>query len=166
MQDLRDDKKLKSPAQLAKELGKTCRLCTHPLTQFQGLGSVSLCRQHQTELIEYGGYGRLDRPNTFYRADICSCCGQDVNLDPRWIKAQEYFGVILNEEEKHEIKRRYNHGDHSVIRKADGGSNSADNIEAMCTFCHWVKTVINNDGRKGSQSLAIELENPARSAAR
>jgi hypothetical protein len=121
--------------------------CDSLLTIYEGPGSNSLCRKHQLDQIEYNGYGRYDRPHTFYRSDVCDCCGQNINDDPRWEKAQTFFSKILTEEQKHEVKRRYNHGDHDY-RKADGGNDSAENTNAFCSFCHWVKTVINNDGRQ------------------
>jgi hypothetical protein len=153
MKNFRFDKP-KSLAQMRKELDKVCSVpgCGKPLTNMLGPGNATLCREHQIEQREYGGYGRIDRPHTFHRSDICSCCGQDINDDPRWEKAQEFFGIELTEAQKHEIKRRYNHGDHD-FRKADGGDDSAGNTNAYCSFCHWVKTVIFNDGRKA------ELEN-------
>jgi hypothetical protein len=142
----------KTLAQKKKELlaGKTtCTVegCDKPLTNMQGPGSELLCREHQLLHIEYGGYGKTDRMHTFHRSDTCACCGQNINDDPRWEKAEKFFDVVLNEKQRHEIKRRYNHGDHN-FRKADGGDDSAENTNAYCTFCHWVKTVINNDGRK------------------
>ena len=141
----------KSMGQMKRDLGKCCSVpgCGQPLTHMQGPGSEVLCREHQLQQREYGGYGRYDRPHTFHRADTCSCCGQDINDDPRWEKAQMFFGIELSEKQKHEIKRRYNHGDHD-FRKADGGDDSADNTNAYCSFCHWVKTVIHNDGRKSN----------------
>jgi hypothetical protein len=146
--------KLKSQATLKEQYKRMCKCqlqdCNNDLTIFDGPGSDSLCREHQLQCVEYGGYGKLERPHTFHRSDVCSCCGQDINDDPRWEKAQQFFGVILNEDEKHEIKRRYNHGDHNGVRKSDGGDDSAENISPMCSFCHWVKTVIKNDGRKGN----------------
>jgi hypothetical protein len=139
--------KPKSLAQIRKELDKGCVICGKPLTNMQGPGSNRLCREHQLEEISYGGYGKLSKPHTFHRADTCQCCGQDINQDPRWEKAQTFFGVSLSETQKNEIKRRYNHGDHN-FRKADGGDDSEQNTNAFCSFCHWVKTVINNDGRR------------------
>jgi hypothetical protein len=140
---------MKSQRQLRLDVGQACCIdgCGKPLTPYKGPGEDKLCRRHQIEQRDYGGYGRIDRPHTFHRADVCSCCGQDINNDPRWVKAQTFFGVDLSESQRHEIKRRYNHGDHG-FRKADGGDNSAENTNAYCSFCHWVKTVINNDGRK------------------
>lgn len=137
--------KPKSLAQIRKELGKKCVVCGDPLTNMKGPGSNRLCRVHQMEEITYGGYGKLSKPHTFHRSDVCQCCGQDINDDPRWEKAQTFFGVELNEDQKNEIKRRYNHGDHN-FRKADGGDDSAQNTNAFCSFCHWVKTVIFGDG--------------------
>jgi hypothetical protein len=122
--------------------------CTNDLTIFDGPGSDLLCRLHQLELVEYGGYGKLSKLHTFHRRDVCECCGQDINDDPRWEKAQKFFETILTEAQKSEVKRRYNHGDHNGLRKADGGDDSAENIAALCSFCHWVKTVIFNDGRR------------------
>lgn len=145
-------------AQLKKGLGKVCSVpgCGKPLTQMQGPGEDKLCRDHQVEQREYGGYGRMDRPHTFHRSDICSCCGQNINDDVRWEKAQEHFGVVLTEAQKHEIKRRYNHGDHD-FRKADGGDDSANNTNPLCSFCHWVKTVIFNDGRRANKDSPSQV---------
>lgn len=144
-----DELKSKSErARIVKE-HKTCTIpgCDELLTFFKGPGHDLYCRDHQVEQVPYGGYGRSGREHTFHRNDVCDCCGQDINNDPRWELAQKYFGVELNELQKHEIKRRYNHGDHDH-RKADGGDNSKENTNAYCSFCHWVKTVINNDGRR------------------
>lgn len=127
----------------------TCILegCNRSISNYEGPGSNVLCRKHQRQQIDYGGYGRHEREHTFHRNDVCQCCGKDINDDERWDLAQKYFNVELDEIQKHEIKRRYNHGDHEH-RKADGGNNSAENTNAYCSFCHWVKTVINNDGKK------------------
>jgi len=151
--------KPKSLAQIRKELGKVCTVpgCGKSLTNMQGPGANLLCRDHQLEEVSYGGYGRLSRTHTFHRSDICQCCKQDINTDPRWEKAESFFGKKLTEEERHEIKRRYNHGDHE-FRKADGGDNSEENTNAFCSFCHWVKTVIYNDGRR-SKKVDSESDN-------
>lgn len=149
-----DRDKLKSQSVLKEQVKAklTCCIdgCNEPLSVFDGPGSDKLCRPHQLQTVEYGGYGKLERPHTFHRSDVCSCCGHDINDDSRWEKAQTFFGVFLTEAQKHEIKRRYNHGDHNGTRKSDGGDDSAENIAAMCSFCHWVKTVIFGDGKKGS----------------
>jgi len=137
----------KTASQIRKDLGKACKVCSKHVSNFQGPGSDVLCRDHQIKQREYGGYGRYDRPHTFHRSDVCLCCKQDINDDSRWDSAQTFFGIVLTEEQKHEIKRRYNHGDHD-FRKADGGNDTAENTNAFCSFCHWVKTVINNDGRQ------------------
>ena len=129
--------------------------CDRPLSHYEGPGSDSLCRRHQLDQVVRGGYGRLDRLHTFHRNDVCQCCGQDINDDPRWEKAQQFFGVELSDTQRHEIKRRYNHGDHN-FRKADGGDDTEENTNAFCTFCHWVKTVIYNDGRKSIDKIIKE----------
>lgn len=151
---------LKSQAVLKEQvrLKLTCCIdgCKESISIFDGPGSDVLCRAHQIQGIEYGGYGNISSPHTFHREDVCSCCGQDINDDPRWAKAQTFFGVVLDEAQKHEIKRRYNHGDHNGERKADGGDDSAENIAAMCSFCHWVKTAVKKDGRKGLVKKALD----------
>lgn len=143
-----DERKSKSERTRIIADHRTCTIpgCTELLTFFKGPGHDLFCRDHQVEQVQYGGYGRAGREHTFHRSDVCECCGQDINDDSRWAKAEVFFGVALNELQKHEIKRRYNHGDHD-FRKADGGDNSQSNTNAYCSFCHWVKTVINNDGR-------------------
>ena len=121
--------------------------CTNDLSIFDGPGSDILCRQHQLELVEYGGYGKISKLHTFHRSDVCECCGQDINEDPRWAKCESYFGAVLTDKQKSEQKRRYNHGDHD-FRRADGGDDTSENTNAFCSFCHWYKTVLYNDGRK------------------
>lgn len=153
----RDSKfdKLKSPAQVKRDIGKICKVCGKPVTMFEGPGSDCLCREHQLTQAEYGGMGRIDRPHTFHRSTTCSCCGADIDNDTRWEKAGQYFGIVLTEKQKHEIKRRYMHGDHKV-RRASGGDDSAENTEPLCSFCHWVKTVYFNDGRKRDTDDELE----------
>ena len=139
--------KLKSNAVLRKQYGMTCvhEDCNKELTAFEGPGDELLCREHQTQLVEYGGYGKLDRLHTFHRNDVCDCCGKDIMEDDRWETAAKHFAVELSPKQTHEIKRRYMHGDHD-FRKADGGGDTADNLNSYCSFCHWVKTVISGDG--------------------
>ena len=146
--------KMTGQAQLRLDIGKTCCIdgCTNQLTHMKGPGEDKLCREHQLKQREYGGYGRIGRNHTFHRSDVCTCCGQDINDDPRWKKAQEFFNVTLTDQQLHEVKRRYNHGDHD-FRKADGGDDSEENTNAFCSFCHWIKTVINNDGRQPTKEL-------------
>lgn len=142
---------LKSPREQKRIFNENLKCtvdgCDNPLTEFRGPGQDSCCRDHQIGLVEYGNYGRIGRNHTFHRSDTCQCCKRDINDDPRWKECEEYFGVTLTERQKNEIKRRYNHGDHDR-RKADGGDNSEENINAYCSFCHWVKTTINDDGRR------------------
>lgn len=147
-----DERKSKRDRARIVEENCTCTIpgCNELLTIFKGPGHDLYCRDHQVEQVQYGGYGRAGREHTFHRHDVCQCCEQDINDDPRWGKVEKFFGVKLNELQKHEIKRRYNHGDHD-FRKADGGDNSKDNTNAFCSFCHWVKTVIHNDGRRSGR---------------
>jgi hypothetical protein len=147
-----DERKSKHDRLKILKQGLCCTMpgCTELLTLFKGPGNDLFCRDHQIEQIQYGGYGRAGREHTFHRSDVCECCGQDINNDPRWAKCKEKFGDI-DARQQHEVKRRYNHGDHEH-RKADGGDNSASNTNAYCSFCHWYKTVKNNDGRRAEIS--------------
>ncbi len=142
-----DMDKKKSPAKCIEAVNKQCEIpgCTKHLTIYQGSGQDTLCRKHQRELIDRGGYGRLEKKHTFHRADVCKCCGLDIMDDPRWELAAKYFDVEFTDKQIHEIKRRNMHGDHEITR-ADGGDDSEENTNAYCTFCHWVKTVISGDG--------------------
>jgi len=111
--------------------------CNEQLTMFEGVGSNSLCREHQLKDTDCGGMGRLDRPHTYHRDWICTGCGYDVREDPR-IKA------ITDPILKDRAMRMYMHGDH-IVRRADGGDDSADIINALCTMCHNIKTATEED---------------------
>lgn len=129
--------KPKSLAQIEKELGKTCKSCSNPLTNMQGEGSSTLCREHQLKLVSYGGMGRIDRPHTFHRSWICTECGYDVLADPR-------LTDIDDEMTKRRVARSVMHGDH-VDTRSSGGSDLAENISGLCVICHAKKTILNKD---------------------
>jgi hypothetical protein len=134
---------MKSPSQLDKDLGKICTIpgCNKPLTHMEGPGSGVLCRTHQTNLREYGGMGRIDRPHTFHRSWVCSECGYDSLADPR-------LADIEDEMIKRRVARVLMHGDHHGERKADGGDDSAENVKCLCFVCHAKKTILNEDYKK------------------
>ncbi len=133
--------KLKSPAQLKKDLGKTCKVCGEQVSQFEGPGSDVLCREHQIQQREYGGMGRIDRPHTFHRDWVCIECGYNALEDPR-------LRDIEDEMLKRRVGRVIMHGDHHNERKADGGSDSKENVKSLCFVCHAKKTILNEDYRK------------------
>jgi hypothetical protein len=135
--------KMKSPAQLSKDLGKTCCIpgCGQPLTHMDGPGSDSLCREHQLYQREYGGMGRLDRLHTFHRTWCCSECGYNALEDPR-------LADIEDEMIKRRVARVLMHGDHHGERRADGGDDSAQNVRSLCFVCHAKKTVLNEDYKR------------------
>jgi 5-methylcytosine-specific restriction endonuclease McrA len=41
------------------------------------------------------------------------------------------------------------HGDH-IIRKSDGGADTAENINSLCCRCHMIKTYKEKDYLKGN----------------
>lgn len=140
--------KFKSRSQFRKDEGKTCSIpgCDDVLTSFQGPGSDCLCREHQLKQVEYGGVGKIARPHTFHRNSDFSCddCGWSIIDDPR-------LADIADEMTKRQVARILLHGDHSTVRKADGGDDSAENIRCLCVVCHAKKTVLNGDNRKGQK---------------
>jgi HNH endonuclease len=124
-----------------------CKLidCAEPISTFEGPGSNCLCRVHQLQTIEYGGLGKPERPHTFYRNWVCECCGYDAREDPLILSIEDPF-------EQLQAMRNVMHGDH-IIRKSDGGADSAENIQALCLRCHAIKTIREKDFRKGSLLL-------------
>jgi hypothetical protein len=134
--------KMKTGAQLEKELGVVCSIpgCGKMLTHMQGPGSGVLCREHQLFQREYGGMGRIDRPHTFHRTWACVECGYNPLNDER-------LADVTDEDTKRRIGRIVMHGDHQN-RQADGGNDTAENVKGLCTVCHAKKTVLNEDYRK------------------
>jgi 5-methylcytosine-specific restriction endonuclease McrA len=125
-----------------KQIFEEKRLCTledcqNLLTEFKGPGQEVLCREHQVEQREYGGFGRIDRPHTFHRGFVCDECGQDARELPV-IKA------IQDEVVKMRAIRSIMHGDHKQL-KSEGGSDAEKNIRLLCITCHNVKTQVEQD---------------------
>lgn len=148
MSKLRDpDKdKSKSFSLLKQQLRYTpvCQLedCNNPLTDYEGPGSDSYCRHHQLMLAEYGGLGKADRPYTFYRGWVCVKCNYDPRKDSQFDDIEDPFHKLR-------CMRGVMHGDH-LIRQADGGKDSADNIQTLCCRCHMIKTYKEKDYLKGT----------------
>lgn len=137
---------LKPESQIRREIGKVCSIdgCNNPITIYQGVGSKSLCRECQIKQREYGGPGRLDRPHTFHRKWVCDDCGTNVLEIPN-------VAAIKDEKVKMRVARTLIHGDHSIVRKADGGDDSSENIRSLCYVCHAIKTIVNEDYLKSSR---------------
>ena len=138
----------KSPRKLKEQIAKglTCTVpgCDLPLSQKEGPGGDSLCRKHHKGMREVGGPGRLDRPHTFHRKWKCDACGKDVQEEVR----KKFPG--LEEENPALFSRLCRNriiGDH-IIRKADGGEDTEENIQSLCLDCNSDKTIISEDWRK------------------
>lgn len=140
-----DHDKMKSQTALKEQfaLQSKCKLedCNNDLTIYEGPGSDSYCRSCQLKLSEYGGFGRADRPYTFYRNWVCVKCNYDVRLDPEIVSIEDPFLQL-------QVMRSVMEGDH-IVRKSDGGSDTAENINSLCCRCHRVKTAKEQDFRKG-----------------
>jgi len=126
----------------------TCSLdgCDKPLSIYEGPGSDSLCRAHQLKQKEYNGLGRLDRPHTFHRKYVCDMCGIDVaeRVRNKYPTLEETSPELFNRLCRNQII-----GDH-IIRRADGGSDTEDNIQSLCLLCNSDKTILSEDWRKSS----------------
>lgn len=136
---INDDFKSSTERRQIFEEKRSCSLdgCQNPLTEFKGPGQDVLCREHQVEQREYGGFGRYDRPHTFHRGYICDECGQDVRELPQ-VKAIENPVVRMR------AMRSLMHGDHQHL-KSEGGSDAQENIRNVCNTCHTVKTIEKED---------------------
>lgn len=147
MSKLRDPAKdkLKSQGVLKEQYRLQCKCqledCNNDLTIFDGPGSDLYCREHQLQLTEYGGMGKADRPHTFYRGWICECCGYDPREDKQFDDIEDPFHKLR-------CMRGVMHGDH-LERQADGGKDTADNIQTLCCRCHMIKTYKEKDYLKG-----------------
>lgn len=142
-----DDKK-KSPAIIKQQIKNKliCSLdgCSHPLSIYDGPGSDSLCRTHQIKQRDYGGLGRLDRPHTFHRKWVCVDCGKDVSV----AVTEKYPNLeVENPKLFNRLCRNRIIGDH-IIRKADGGLDTEENIQSLCLDCNSDKTILNEDYRR------------------
>ena len=111
--------------------------CEKDLTDFEGPGSDSYCRDHQLQLAEYGGMGKAERPHTFYREWVCEDCGYDPREDP-------VFDDIEDEYHKLACQRATLEGDHQDL-KSEGGADSKANIVTRCVRCHRIKSMKNKD---------------------
>lgn len=119
--------------------------CGEILTPFSGPGQDKLCREHQLMLREYGGPARLDRPWTFHKQNVCSCCGKTFEdiVDLFKIDISVFDDVMLSR-----LSRSFFVGDH-ITRQSDGGNHSSKNIQTLCIVCNNVKTIASDDWRKG-----------------
>jgi 5-methylcytosine-specific restriction endonuclease McrA len=134
----------KSNGQIRKEIDKCCDVegCDQPLTHFKGPGGI-LCREHQLNLREYGGTGRIDRPHTHHRRYICDGCDKDVRIEV----GKKYPDLKESDPDLfYRLCRNRIIGDH-IIREADGGDNSAENVQSLCLDCNSDKTIISKDYR-------------------
>lgn len=141
--------KPKSLGQIRKDLDKTCKVCGEPVSNFEGPGSDVLCRKHQLEQRDYGGPGRIDRPHTFHRSWICSCCGIDVSIEVNRLHPgiKESNPDLFNR-----LLRNRVIGDH-IVRRTDARAmgwaeeqiNHPINLQTLCLNCNSDKTILNED---------------------
>lgn len=142
--------KRKSAAKLKEQIDKglTCTIpgCTNPLTHKTGPGSDLLCKKHQKNLREFGGTGRIDRPHTHHRKWVCDECGKNVREEVRkkFPELEDKDPILFNR-----LCRNRIIGDH-IIRRADGGDDSEENLQSLCKDCEADKTILNEDWRNSN----------------
>lgn len=144
-----DKDKIKGSVQLHEQYKNkcVCKLedCNEPLTIFEGPGSDSYCRDHQLDLVEYGGMGKAERPYTFYRNWVCEDCGYDPREDPAFDDIEDPFHKLA-------CMRATLEGDHQQL-KSSGGLDVKSNIKTRCCRCHRIKTMKNKDYLSNKSSL-------------
>ena len=137
----------KSIRDLKKQLEKDLRCsidgCDQQLTYKSGPGKDLLCEEHQKNLREFGGTGRIDRPHTHHRKWVCDICGKNIQEEVRKLHptVEEENPTLFSR-----LCRNRIIADHK-IRKVDGGSDSAENIQSLCLDCNSDKTILNEDWR-------------------
>lgn len=119
----------------------TCKIghCQSLITPYRGPGSQTLCREHQLQLREYGGLGRMDRPWSFSKSWTCELCGYDPKSDP-------FYSSVEWDSEEHMYRamRSTLVADHKH-RQVDGGTDHPDNIQTLCQTCNAKKTILQKD---------------------
>ena len=125
--------------------------CGKLLSIYEGPGSDSLCRDHQCQCREYGGFGNPAEPHTFFRDWVCSnpLCRYDPRKDPA-------FNEIEDPLLKWTAMRYQMHGDH-IVPRALGGTDAKENIQVLCKKCHDIKSFKNGDFANKTKKVIIDL---------
>jgi 5-methylcytosine-specific restriction endonuclease McrA len=131
---------LKTELMITRQHEKICKIpnCEGTITIFEGPGSEVLCRDHQLQCKEYGGFGNPAEPHTFFRDWICSnpLCNYDPRKDPAFDELEEPL--------KSTAMKYQMHGDH-IVPRALGGTDAKENIQVLCKKCHDIKSFKNGD---------------------
>jgi hypothetical protein len=130
---------LKSTAEIYRAKGKMCCVegCNKSVTKYQGPGQEDHCRQHQKNLMEYGGTGKIGKAHSHARERSCSCCGYTPEQDPAVISAANGDAKVLNRLVRSLLEVDHLDGDHE--------NNDPSNLETKCIKCHRIKTIVNED---------------------
>lgn len=146
--------KQKTVGQLKKEYGMTCVIpgCGKSLTHLLGPGSSTLCIEHQLLDSNFGGPGVAGRHHTYHRTWTCRDCGKDIEAE-----LSKKFPTMRDEDPDkfNQLLRARTIGDH-IIRRADGGLDTVENVQPLCLDCNSDKTMLSEDYRKGD-SLSSEI---------
>jgi 5-methylcytosine-specific restriction endonuclease McrA len=151
---LKDSNKdnLKTELMITHQHGKICKIpdCENTITIFEGPGSEVLCRDHQLQCREYGGFLNPAEPHTAFRDWICSnpLCNYDPRKDPAFEELEEPL--------KSTAMKYQMHGDH-IIPRALGGTDAKENIQVLCKKCHDIKSFKNGDFSNKTKKVINDL---------
>ena len=136
-----DKDNLKNELMITRQHNKICKIpgCDRTITIFEGPGSEVLCRDHQLQCKEYGGFGNPAEPHTFFRDWVCSnpLCQYDPRNDPAFNEIEDPYLKLT-------AMKYQMHGDH-IVPRALGGTDAKENIQVLCKKCHDIKSFKNGD---------------------
>jgi hypothetical protein len=109
--------------------------CDKILTLFEGPGHDKYCRQHQKDLVEYGGLAKGTKEHSFSRGDCCEECGFDPLQHPTVKKVKD--PIVVNRLVRTLLDVDHIDGNHF--------NNDPNNHKTLCKVCHAIKTTLNED---------------------
>jgi 5-methylcytosine-specific restriction endonuclease McrA len=121
---------------LKKSLTQKCKVkgCGELITPYEGPGSDKYCREHQLQLMEYGGLANGNKIHTLNRVPHCEGCGWVPEEDDRISSIDD--PVVKNRVVRSVLDVDHVDGDHF---------NNDDNLMTLCKICHAIKTIVNQD---------------------
>lgn len=131
----------KKTVDIIKALATECTVvgCAECITLYQGPGQAILCNNHQQNLMDYGGLGKVSVPHSHHRKDMCEMCeyapADDPNIAIHRDRDPEEFNRHMRQQlEVHHINGR-------DIPEPD----HPDNCMTVCVRCHRKLTTDNQD---------------------
>ena len=144
---------IKTPAELKKDLGKTCSVpfCGNPLSHVGGPGSKKYCRPHQISQSDYGGLLGTQIYQA-YRKPSCDYCGYTPSEDTAWkhYHLKDKDPDLFNRLCRNKLDVNHVDGDHA--------NNNPENLATACKNCHSDITVIEEHYKSLNNRPLVEKE--------